>query len=166
MHVRAAGHPRGTTVEARDLFGEVPARRKFLRADSTETGHVAEAVTLLALAWPQVGFTLTSGGRRVIQAPPADGLPSRLFQLFGGPFVDDLAAVDDEGEGVRVHGFVARPDRPRSARPNLRLFVNGRPVRDRADREGGAPRRIARPEPATTGAMPACSSSCPCTSWT
>jgi DNA mismatch repair protein MutL len=132
VHVRAAGHPLGTTVEARDLFGEVPARRKFLRADSTETGHVAEAVTLLALAWPQVGFTLTSGGRRVIQAPPADGLPSRLFQLFGGPFVDDLAAVDDEGEGVRVYGFVARPDRPRSARPNLRLFVNGRPVRDRA----------------------------------
>lgn len=132
VHVRDAGHPRGTTVEVRDLFGEVPARRKFLRADSTEAGHVAEAVTLLALAWPQVGFTLTSGGRKVIQAPPADGLPSRLFQLFGGGFVDDLAEVDEEGEGIRVHGFVSRPDRPRSARPNLRLFVNGRPVRDRA----------------------------------
>ncbi|HET9315860.1 MAG TPA: DNA mismatch repair endonuclease MutL [Vicinamibacteria bacterium] len=132
VHVRDAGHPRGATVEVRDLFGEVPARRKFLRADSTEAGHVAEAVTLLALAWPQVGFTLTSGGRQVIQAPPTDGLASRLFQLFGGAFVDDLAEVEEEGEGIRVYGFVARPDRPRSARPNLRLFVNGRPVRDRA----------------------------------
>ena len=131
-HARDAGHPRGTTVEVRDLFGEVPARRKFLRADSTEAGHIAEAVTLLALAWPHVGFTLTSGGRTVIQAPPAEGIAARLFQLFGAGFVDDLAPVDDEGEGVRVHGFVARPDRPRSARPNLRLFVNGRPVRDRA----------------------------------
>ena len=132
VHVRDTGHPRGATVEVRDLFGEVPARRKFLRADSTEAGHVAEAVTLLALAWPQVGFTLTSGGRQVIQAPPTDGVSSRLFQLFGGAFVDDLAEVEEEGEGIRVYGFVARPDRPRSARPNLRLFVNGRPVRDRA----------------------------------
>ncbi len=130
--VRDTGHPRGATVEVRDLFGEVPARRKFLRADATEAGHVAEAVTLLALAWPHVGFTLASGGRQVIQAPPTDGLRSRLFQLFGGAFVDDLVEVDEEGEGIRVHGFVARPDRPRSARPNLRLFVNGRPVRDRA----------------------------------
>ena len=132
VHVRDHGHPRGTTVEVRDLFGDVPARRKFLRADSTEAGHVAEAITLLALARPQTGFTLRSGGRSVVQAPPADGLAGRLYQLFGASFVDDLAPVDDEVEGVRVHGFVARPDRPRSARPNLRLFVNGRAVRDRA----------------------------------
>ncbi|MET0555548.1 MAG: DNA mismatch repair endonuclease MutL [Vicinamibacteria bacterium] len=132
VHVRDHGHPRGTTVEVRDLFGDVPARRKFLRADSTEAGHVAEAITLLALARPQTGFTLRSGGRSVVQAPAADGLAGRLYQLFGATFVDDLAPVDGETEGVRVHGFVARPDRPRSARPNLRLFVNGRAVRDRA----------------------------------
>jgi DNA mismatch repair protein MutL len=132
VHVRDHGHPRGTTVEVRDLFGDVPARRKFLRADSTEAGHVAEAITLLALARPQTGFTLRSGGRSVVQAPPADGLEGRLYQLFGASLVDDLAPVDHEVEGVRVHGFVARPDRPRSARPNLRLFVNGRAVRDRA----------------------------------
>jgi DNA mismatch repair protein MutL len=132
VHVRDHGHPLGTTVEVRDLFGDVPARRKFLRADATEAGHVAEAITLLALARPQTGFTLRSGGRTVVQAPPADGLPARLYQLFGAAFADDLAPVDDEVEGVRVHGFVARPDRPRSARPNLRLYVNGRAVRDRA----------------------------------
>jgi DNA mismatch repair protein MutL len=132
VHVRDHGHPRGTTVEVRDLFGDVPARRKFLRADATEAGHVAEAMTLLALARPQTGFSLRSGGRTVVQAPAADDLPARLYQLFGASFVDDLAPVDDELEGVRVRGFVARPDRPRSARPNLRLFVNGRAVRDRA----------------------------------
>src|SRR5437867_6851854 len=63
MHVRDAGHPRGTTVEVRDLFGSVPARREFLRADPTETGHLAEALTLLASARPGTGCVPTSGGR-------------------------------------------------------------------------------------------------------
>ncbi len=130
VHVKDAGHPRGTTVEVRDLFGAVPARRKFLRADPTETAHVAEAVTLLALARPDVGFTLRSGPREIVQAPPAASLRARVFQLLGNR-VDDLVEVDG-GEGwAHVKGFVARPDRPGAARPTVRLFVNGRPVRDR-----------------------------------
>jgi DNA mismatch repair protein MutL len=129
-HVRDAGHPRGTTVEVRDLFGAVPARRKFLRADGTESAHVAEAVTVLALARPDVGFTLRSAGRVLVQAPAVDALPPRVFQLFGN-VLDDLAAVDG-GEGwARVRGFVARPDRPGASRATVRLYVNGRPVRDR-----------------------------------
>jgi DNA mismatch repair protein MutL len=129
-HVKDAGHPRGTTVEVRDLFGAVPARRKFLRADGTESAHIAEAVTVLALARPDVGFTLRSGGRSLVQAPPVDALPQRVFQLFGN-VLDDLVAVDG-GEGwARVRGFVARPDRPGAARSTVRLYVNGRPVRDR-----------------------------------
>ena len=128
--VKDAGHPRGTTIEVRDLFGAVPARRKFLRADGTESAHVAEAVTLLALARPDVGFTLRSAGRPLIQAPPVDALPPRVFQLFGD-VLHDLVAVDG-GEGwARVRGFVARPDRPGAARATVRLYVNGRPVRDR-----------------------------------
>ena len=131
-HVRDVGHPRGTTVEARDLFGAVPARRKFLRADSTEAGHVAEGLSLLAIARPDRGFVLKSEGRAVIEAPPVDGLGPRLFQLFGGRLLEDLVAVAGGEEWARVSGFVSRPDRPRPARPNLRLVVNGRPVRDRA----------------------------------
>jgi DNA mismatch repair protein MutL len=131
-HVRDVGHPRGTTVEARDLFGAVPARRKFLRADSTEAAHVAEAVTLLAMSRPDCGFLLKSGGRPLIEAPPVEGLHPRLYQLLGGRLLEDLVAVLGGEEWARVLGFVSRPDRTRPGRPNLRLFVNGRPVRDRA----------------------------------
>ena len=131
-HVRDAGHPRGTTVEVRDLFGGVPARRKFLRSDSTETSHVAEAVTQLALARSATGFVLASGKHRLIEAPPVDGLAARLFQLLGSAFLDELVAVDGEHEWMRIRGLVSRPDRPARGRGTLRLFVNGRPVRDRA----------------------------------
>jgi len=130
--VRDSGHPRGSTVEVRDLFGSVPARRKFLRADSTEAGHVAEAVTLLALARPETGFFLASEGRPLVEAPPAGALGPRLYQLFGGRLLDGLVAVDGGQEWARVRGFVSRPGVLRAARPNLRLFVNRRPVRDRA----------------------------------
>jgi len=132
VHVRDAGHPRGTTVEVRDLFGAVPARRKFLRAAPTEAAHVAEALTLLALARPGTGFSLKSGGRALVEAPPVDGLAARLFQLFGAKLLEDLVPVEGGTDWVGVRGFVSRPDRPRPARPNLRLFVNGRAVRDRA----------------------------------
>ncbi|MBI3932781.1 MAG: DNA mismatch repair endonuclease MutL [Acidobacteria bacterium] len=132
VHVRDTGHPRGTTVEVRDLFGAVPARRKFLRADSTEAAHVAEAVALLALARPATGFVLTSGGRTVIQTPAAESLAARLFQLYGAAILDDLLQLTGGEEWVRVRGFVSRPDRPVPSRAQLRLFVNGRAVRDRA----------------------------------
>jgi DNA mismatch repair protein MutL len=131
-HVRDTGHPRGTTIEVRDLFGGVPARRKFLRADSTETGHVAEALTLLALARPGTGFTLKSGERTLIEAPAVDGLAARLFQLFGRELLDTLAVVEGGESWAQVRGLVSKLGTPGPARPNLRLFVNGRPVRDRA----------------------------------
>ena len=132
LHLRDAGHPRGTTVEVRDLFGAVPARRKFLRSSATEASHVAEAVTLLALARPKTGFFLRSAGRTLVEAPAVEGLAARLFQLFGPRTLEDLAPVEGGTEWVAVRGFVSRPDRPRPARPDLRLYVNLRPVRDRA----------------------------------
>ena len=132
VHVRDAGHPRGATVEVRDLFGAVPARRKFLRAAPTEASYVAAAVTLLALARPRTGFFLRSSGRPIVEAPAVDGLAARLFQLFGAKALDDLLPVEGGTEWAVVRGFVSRPDRPRPARPDLRLFVNLRPVRDRA----------------------------------
>jgi DNA mismatch repair protein MutL len=131
VEVRDAGHPVGTTVEVRDLFGSVPARRKFLRAEATEAANVAEAVTLLALSRHATGFVLRSGGRVLIQAPPVADLAARLYQLFGDAFMDRLVAVSGSESYVRVFGFVSRPDRPGASRAALRLFVNGRAVRDR-----------------------------------
>ncbi len=132
IHVRDAGHPRGTTVEVRDLFGAVPARRKFLRADSTETAHVAEAVTLLALARTDAHFVLTSSGRPLLEAPPVGALADRLYQIFGRDVLDQLVPVDGGGAAARVRGYVGRPDPQHTGRAVLRLFVNGRAVRDRA----------------------------------
>jgi DNA mismatch repair protein MutL len=132
VHVRDVGHPCGTTVEVRDLFGAVPARRKFLRADATELSHVVESLSLLALTRPGVGFSLTSGTRTALEAPPTDGLAARIYQLFGARFLEEMVAVEG-GEGwVRVRGFVSRPGAAAAARTSLRLFVNGRAVRDRA----------------------------------
>jgi DNA mismatch repair protein MutL len=132
VHARDTGHPRGTTVEVRDLFGAVPARRKFLRAESTEASHVAEALTVLALARPDVGFVLTSGGRTVLQAPPVDGLLARVHQVFGATYADDLATVEGGQAWVTVRGFARPPSSSASGRASVRLFVNGRAVRDRA----------------------------------
>jgi DNA mismatch repair protein MutL len=132
VHARATGHPRGTTVEVRDLFGAVPARRKFLRAESTEASHVAEAITLLALARPDVGFVLSSGGRTVVQAPAVDGLLARVHQVFGATHADDLVPVEGGQAWVTVRGFARPPSASGAGRASVRLFVNGRAVRDRA----------------------------------
>ena len=132
VHARDSGHPRGTTVEVRDLFGAVPARRKFLRAESTEASHVAEALTVLALARPDVGFVLSSGGRTVLQAPPVDGLLARVHQVFGATYADDLVTVEGGQAWVTVRGFARPPSSSAPGRASVRLFVNGRAVRDRA----------------------------------
>ena len=130
--VGEVGHPVGTTVEVKDLFGEVPARRKFLRGDATEAGHVAEVATQLALARPSTGFTVLSGERSVLLAPPVGDLRARVYQLFGGDFLENLVPVDG-GEGwVRVSGLISRPGAASAHRGVSRLFVNGRPIRDRA----------------------------------
>jgi DNA mismatch repair protein MutL len=89
-------------------------------------------VTLLALARPDVGVSLTSGGRRTIDAPGVDGLAARLYQLLGTRSLEDLVPVDGEEGWARVRGLVSRPERASASRGVLRLFVNRRPVRDRA----------------------------------
>ena len=131
QHVKDVGHPRGATIEVRDLFGSVPARRKFLRADATESGHVAEAVTLLSLARPEIGFRLNSAGRSLLQAPATEGLAQRIAQLFRPARLDDLVPVEGRTDLPRVWGFVSRPGRRRAGRSTVRLFANRRPIRDR-----------------------------------
>ena len=128
---REAGAPEGTTVEVTDLFFNVPARRKFLKSDGAETTQVSRLVAQLALGHPGVGFTLTSGVRRLLQCPPAASLADRLFQLYGTR--RDLVEVRKAAAGVRVTGFAAALAGPGHGpvRGAQNVFVNGRAVKDR-----------------------------------
>lgn len=128
--VADAARAPGTTVTVQQLFFNTPARRKFLRSQRSETRAVVEAVTVLALARLEVGFTLISDGRVLIEVPPARDLLSRIVALFGRSTAAELLPVDEELEGIRVHGFVQRPADVRPAGRRAYLFVNGRPFRD------------------------------------
>jgi len=131
LSVTDIGLPRGTTVEIRDLFFNLPARRKFLRSSTSEVGLIAKTVTQAALAHPGVRFALVHGAREIINCPPVEGLRDRIFQLYGREVVDGLMEVAAaEGEG-RLTGYASRPLRGRSDRSVQHFFVNGRPVKDR-----------------------------------
>jgi DNA mismatch repair protein MutL len=123
--------PRGTSVEVRDLFFNLPARRKFLRAASSELGPIAKYVTQAALGAPGVRFTLVHGGREAISCPPVTTLRERVFQLFGRKMVDRLMDVAAEEGGARVEGLASLPLAGRPDKTVQHFFVNGRPVKDR-----------------------------------
>ena len=123
--------PRGTSVEVRDLFFNLPARRKFLRSGQSELGPVAKYVTQAALAAPGVRFTLVHGTREVLSCPPVKTLRERVFQLFGKKMVDSLMdVVAAEGAG-RLEGLASKPLGGRPDKTVQHFFVNGRPVKDR-----------------------------------
>ena len=138
--VKPAALTRGTVVELRDLFFATPARLKFLRSDRAEMQAVTEVIRRLAMAEPQVGFTLrdlTGGEARVLfRADPASGdlfdaLQSRLGTVIGRDFTDNALRIDAEREGLRLQGYAALPTYSRGSSAQQYLFVNGRPVLDR-----------------------------------
>src|SRR5882724_8658329 len=140
--VKDAAHPRGTTIAARDLFFNTPARRKFLRSEATESYHLTNLVTHYALAHPEINFTLTNNGRETLRVAPAKDLRERAFQVFGAQFLDGLLEVNNAiseptetsfslPQIARVRGFVSAPRERRTSRDAQFLFVNGRFVRDR-----------------------------------
>ena len=126
--ISAAGCPPGTRVEVRDLFCNVPARRKFLRAYATEEAHVRSVFTVNALAHPEIGFSLSSDGRELYSLAPAASLTDRVRELFGEDFVEALVPVSGEEGALRVSGFVERPGRAAPTRHGQYVFVNGRPA--------------------------------------
>lgn len=130
--VKDAAHPRGTTISVRDLFFNVPARRKFLRSEATETFHLTNLVTHYALAHPEIAFTFVNNGREVVRAVAAKDLRERAYQIFGEEFLENLLEVDGGDVHVaRVTGFVSAPRDRRTSRDSQYLFVNRRFVRDR-----------------------------------
>jgi DNA mismatch repair protein MutL len=131
-NVKEAAHPRGTTIIVRDLFFNVPARRKFLRSEATETFHLTNLVTHYALAHPEIAFTLLNNGREVIHVSPAADLRERAYQVFGEEFLGNLLEVaGGHPQVAAVTGFVSAPRDRRTTRDSQYLFVNRRFVRDR-----------------------------------
>jgi DNA mismatch repair protein MutL len=127
--VRELGAPIGTSIEVWDLFYNLPARRKFLKSDAAESAQISRMVTQLALAYPEVGFTLTSAGRKVLECPPVRTLPERFYQLYGNR--EDLAEVGKESSGIRVFGLVAALAEQGPKRGPQNIFVNRRIVKDK-----------------------------------
>ncbi len=147
--VKPAGLPAGTTISVADLFYCVPARRKFLKSDTTELGHIASLVTHYALANPDKHFVLTTPTQEIINSPPTEKLADRIYQLFGRQSMDELVEIppasapfraaitepeleaSEESATLTVRGFTSRPDVQRPNRNGIYIFVNRRLVRDR-----------------------------------
>lgn len=127
-------HPEGTTVEVRDLFFNVPARRKFLRAERTELGHIEEWLRSLALARPGVELRISHNGRLARHYKPVrDGGEHlrRVAEALGEDFTHQCLQVDHAGAGLRLRGWVGLPTAARSSADQQYFYVNGRAVRDR-----------------------------------
>jgi DNA mismatch repair protein MutL len=157
--VEEAGLPPGTSITIRDLFFNTPARKKFLKAESTELSHIASLVTHYALAHPDKHFELHSATNAMLVAPPVAGYSERVYQVFGKETLDQMIPVaavqpleriglpqpppwrrqEEEGEGevskdpgeMRAHGFVSKPEIQKLNRNSIFVFVNGRLIRDR-----------------------------------
>jgi DNA mismatch repair protein MutL len=149
LGVKPAGLPPGTTVSVADLFYCVPARRKFLKSDTTELGHIASLVTHYALANPGKQFALTTPTQEIINCPPTEKLSDRVYQLFGRQALEELVEIPavsapfraaitepemetgEEKATLTVSGFTSRPAVQRLNRNGIYVFVNRRLVRDR-----------------------------------
>src|SRR6266496_3876243 len=159
FRVEEAGLPAGTSITIRDLFFNTPARKKFLKAESTELSHIASLVTHYALAHPDKHFDLHSATNAMLIAPPVAGYSERVYQVFGKETLDQLISVaaelplahiglpqppawrrkdEDEDGGpsaepgsLRLHGFVSKPEIQKLNRNSIYTFVNGRLIRDR-----------------------------------
>ena len=127
--VAEVGMAPGTIIEAGDLFYNLPARRKFLKSDVAETTQVSRMATQLALAYPEIGFTLMSGPRQILRCTPTSGLEERFYQLYGER--PDLVAVSKDAGGLRIRGYVAALADQGPTRGAQQYFVNGRIVKDR-----------------------------------
>jgi len=129
-----AAHPRGTTVEIRDLFYNTPARRKFLRTEKTEFGHLEEVVKRIALSHFNVGFQLRHNQRAVQSLKPAKSdldRIQRIVAICGRPFIENAIRIDDEIAGLHLWGWIGLPTYSRSQTDLQYFYVNGRVIRDK-----------------------------------
>jgi DNA mismatch repair protein MutL len=147
--VKPAGAPTGTSISVGDIFYSVPARRKFLKSETTELGHIASLVTHYALAHPEVQFVLKTPSQDILDCPAVEKLADRVYQIFGRQALEELIEIptaeapvrsaitepalepEDHAATIRVTGFTSRPEVQRTNRNGIYVFVNRRLVRDR-----------------------------------
>ena len=130
--VGPCGHPPGTSIEIRNLFFNTPVRRKYLRSNPTELGHVTETFLRLAIPHPNVHFTLKHNDRVIHDLPPTTDGVDRIAKLFGKEIATGLIAVESRRGEFAVHGHVGHPNHSRSNNRMQYFFLNGRHIRDRA----------------------------------
>jgi DNA mismatch repair protein MutL len=123
--------PKGTCVEVRDLFFNLPARRKFLRSDRAELSQIVKFLTQFALAFFEVRFSLHHGDRKVFDYPGVSSLKERIYQVYGRSVLESIIPVDFEDEERRIHGYVSRPPSGRKDRSHQLFYINRRVVKDR-----------------------------------
>ena len=131
VHVRECGLAPGTRITVSHLFNSVPARRKFLKTDATESAHIIQTVRLYALACPATAFVLIEDGRVLFQSPVCTTLAERVGEIFGRQLVTDLLPVAMAETGLKLSGLIGKPGVNRSTRHELLMFVNRRPVDSR-----------------------------------
>jgi DNA mismatch repair protein MutL len=131
LHVSDAGAPAGTMVEVKQLFFNTPARRKFLKADTTEAGHITDTISGMALGNPKVGFRLFAGKKLIKHYPPDQDLLHRAMLVLGKDVADQLYPMDHRAGDIRISGVCANPAVTRSTSNRIYLFVNNRLVYDK-----------------------------------
>ncbi len=149
ISVKPAGVPPGTKVTVGDLFYSLPARKKFLKSDTVELGHIASLVTHYALAFPERRFQFKTPTQEILNAAPVERLADRVYQVFGRQMLEDLVEIPEHSAPMRasitepdsdpnepaqqisVRGFASRPQIERPNRNNIYIFVNRRLIRDR-----------------------------------
>jgi DNA mismatch repair protein MutL len=131
LTVSDTAFPTGTSIEVRDLFFNLPARRKFLRSERSELTRTTKTLTEIALTHPGVRFSLTHNTREIFNLPAVKTHRERIFQLFGKKTTDTLIDLDHSEGGRRIFGHVSRPPGGRGDRAHQYVFINRRPVRDR-----------------------------------
>ncbi len=129
---QAAGCRVGTNIEVRDLFFNVPARRKFMRATATEVGHINEQLARMALGHRSVGFELTNNKRTTHRLAAESTIRERIGALYGADLAEELIPIERDERGLRIEGYVAPPARSRSTASWQYVFLNGRYIRDRS----------------------------------
>jgi DNA mismatch repair protein MutL len=129
--VKPVSWDRGTEITVRDLFFNIPARRKFLRSNDTELSHIARLTTHYALAHPEIRFTMESEGRLLIDAIAVSTLKERIYQLFGEGYLDNLVELSGQAGSVNIRGFSSRPHEQRTNPYSQFFYVNRRMVRDK-----------------------------------